>query len=631
VRPGGTCLHCSCVSVAPRLRFLVLGPLEVRVDGISVSLGGAKQRVVLAVLLLHADEVVSIERLIDDVWGEDPPASAAHTIEGYVSRLRPLLEPHETTIARRGAGYRLELRGAFLDLLEATRLLSEAGAAADEGQHRRASDLAREALRLWRGEVLSDAPLLGAGAAEVAGLEEQRVRALEQRIDADLALGRHKDLVGELRPLVDEHRYRERFVAQLMVALYRSGRQTEALELYERTRTELDRQLGLQPSPELQRLSAEIVRQDPRLASPAPTSAAAPPASVPRASRAGLGAFAFAGAVAAAGLVAFAVNGARDDHQVTASDVRVALVVPRLDQPGRANPLVDAVTGGLRLAEREYEIEATTLVLRENDPSADDVERVATRLRTDDYDLIIFSTFAEASSVAPTLRGLPETHVVLLDASVGWTDVFGELPRATGLRFDDERGAYLVGYLSGLMEARTGARQNRQRIVSAIGGVEGVPAVDSLMRGFERGAQRALPGVTVLTAYSEDFSDRSKCEALANEHIDAGADIVFSAAGGCSLGALSAAGIRGVWGVGVDVDQSHLGPHILASAVKRFGQAISIAVRSYLNGTLPAGRDVVLGLDDDGIGIAGISPDVPEGVRRQVAHAAAALQRGVEP
>lgn len=293
--------------------------------------------------------------------------------------------------------------------------------------------------------------------------------------------------------------------------------------------------------------------------------------------------------------------------------------------------MVDAVIGGLRLAERGYEVEATTLVLRESDPSPDDVERVATRLRTDDYNLVIFSTFAEAQSVASTLRGLPETHVVLLDASVGWVDVFGELPRATGLRFDDEYAAYLVGYLSGLMEARVGPRQNRQRIVSAIGGVEGVPAVDSLMRGFERGAQRALPGVTVLTAYSGDFIDRSKCEALANEQIDAGADIVFSAAGACSLGALSAAGIRGVWGVGVDIDQSHLGPHILASAVKRFGQAVSIAVRSYVNGTLPAGRDVVLGLDDDGIGIAGISPEVPEGVRRQVARAAAALQRGVEP
>jgi basic membrane lipoprotein Med (substrate-binding protein (PBP1-ABC) superfamily)/DNA-binding SARP family transcriptional activator len=619
------------VSVAPRLQFLVLGPLEVRVDGISVSLGGAKQRVVLAALLLHVNQVVSVERLIDEVWGEDPPASAAHTVEGYVSRLRPLLEGHGTTIARRGAGYRLELGGALLDVLEATRLLSAAAAAADEGQHRRASDLAREALRLWRGEVLSDSPLLGAGAAEVARLEEQRLRALEHRIDADLALGRHRDLVGELRPLVDEYPYRERFVAQLMVALYRSGRQGEALERYERTRTALDTQLGLRPSSELQRLSADIVRQDPRLAAPAPTSAAATPASAPRPSRARLGAFAFAGAVVAAGLVAFAVSGAREDEPVAASDVRVALVVPRLDRPGRADPLVDDVVGGLRLAEREYEVDTTTLVLGTNEPSAHDVERVATRLRKDDYDLVIVPFFDVAHLLAATLRGLPETHVVLLDASVDWTDVFGELPRATGLGFDDEHAAYLVGYLSGLMEARAGPRQNGQRIVSAIGGVEGVPSVDSLMRGFERGAQRALPRVTVLTAYSGDFADRSKCEALANDHIDAGADIVFGAAGACSLGALSAAGIRGVWGVGVDLDQSHLGPHILASAVKRWDQAISIAVRSYLNGTLPVGRDVVLGLDDDGIGIVGISPEVPDVVRREVARAAAALQRGVEP
>lgn len=616
--------------MAPRIEFLVLGPLEVRVDGISVPLGGAKQRAVLAVLLLHANEVVPLERLIDEVWGEDPPASAAHTVEGYVSRLRPLVEPQGAVLARRGAGYRLDLGGALLDSVEATRLVAASGAAADEGDYRRASGLAQEALALWRGTVLSDAPLLGSGAAAIDRLEELRLRALEQRIDADLALGRHRDLVGELRPLVEEHAHRERFVAQLMVALYRSGRQTEALDLYERTRSTLDAQLGLQPSAELQRLSAEIVRQDPRLAATAPTSPAAP-TPAPWRSRAALGAFAVVGATVAAGLVALTVSGARDAGPGAASEVRVALIVPRLDEPGQPDPLIRALVDGFRRAEREYHVEATTLVMDESDPSKADVERVSTRLRTDEYDLVILPFFLSAEALSSTLHDLPETHVVLFDASVGWTDIFGELPRATGLQFDNEDAAYLVGYLSGLMEARVGSRQNRARIVSAIGGVETVPAVHSLMVGFRRGAQRALPGVTVLTTYSEDFGDRSKCEALANEHIDSGADIVFSAAGVCSLGALSAAGIRGVWGVGIDFDQSHLGPHILASAVKHFDQAVLTAVRSYLNGTLPEGRDILLGLDDDAVGIAGISPEVPTAVRREVARAAAALQRGTEP
>jgi basic membrane protein A len=139
------------------------------------------------------------------------------------------------------------------------------------------------------------------------------------------------------------------------------------------------------------------------------------------------------------------------------------------------------------------------------------------------------------------------------------------------------------------------------------------------------------PDATFSNAFIGAFFDPAKAKEAAIAQIDAGADIVFTAAGACGLGALSAAGIRGVWGVGVDLDQSHLGPHILASAVKRFEQAISIAVRSYLNGTLPAGRDVVLGLDDDGIGIVGISPEVPDVVRREIARAAAAVQRGVEP
>ena len=250
------------------IEFLVLGPLEVRVDGRSIPLGGAKQRAVLGVLLLHADEVVPNDLIVDGVWGDEPPPSAAHTVEGYVSRLRRAIEPHGPSFVRQGGGYRLELAGAQLDVRAARDLLRAVIAASGAGDHERAAALAGKALRVWRGPALRDAPLHGAARAKVDELDELRLRVGERLADADLALGRHEDTAALLRPLVDEHPYRERFVAQLMLALYRAGRPAEALDVYERTRQALADDLGLKPGAELQRLSGEIVRHDPRLTPP---------------------------------------------------------------------------------------------------------------------------------------------------------------------------------------------------------------------------------------------------------------------------------------------------------------------------------------------------------------------------
>jgi basic membrane protein A len=152
-------------------------------------------------------------------------------------------------------------------------------------------------------------------------------------------------------------------------------------------------------------------------------------------------------------------------------------------------------------------------------------------------------------------------------------------------------------------------------------------------KGFSPASQkgrgtRAPPGISVRTAYSGDFMDQSKCEAIANRHIDEGADIVFAAAGTCNLGALSAASIRGVWGVGVDGDRSGLGNHILASAVKRYDQAVLAAVAAFVHGTLPHGRAVVFDLDDDAVALVGVNPSVPDSIRRKVAREAMVLRRG---
>jgi class 3 adenylate cyclase len=258
------------------MEYRVLGSLEV-LDGSGrqVPLGGARQQTVLGSLLLRAGRTVSLERLVDELW-ETPPETAAKTVQVYVSRLRRLLAPG--AIESRAGGYALVLDGDRLDLTQFESLADEGRAALGAGQADRAAQLLREALALWRG------PALGGLAAEALrreaeSLEESRLQVLEDRLDADLARGRERAIVPELQALVAEHPFRERLRGQLMLALYRTGRQTEALEVYRDGRALLSDELGLEPSEELRRLEQRMLAHDPEL-EPAPTNlpaTAAPP------------------------------------------------------------------------------------------------------------------------------------------------------------------------------------------------------------------------------------------------------------------------------------------------------------------------------------------------------------------
>jgi DNA-binding SARP family transcriptional activator/class 3 adenylate cyclase len=258
------------------VQFRILGPLEVLDDGRLLALGGAKQRALLAVLLLHAGAVVSAHRLIDELWGEDPPESARSVLQVYVANLRKILEP---TRPRRAAGavlrtqapgYLVEVGPEELDLAHFERLAAQGRAALAAGDPAGAARLLRDAEGLWRGPALADVTLAASGQGAVARLEERRLAALEGRIEAELALGRHDELVGELQALVATHPLRERLHGQLMLALYRSGRQAEALEAYRRTRETLAEELGIDPSPTLQELERAMLAQDSALAPPAP-------------------------------------------------------------------------------------------------------------------------------------------------------------------------------------------------------------------------------------------------------------------------------------------------------------------------------------------------------------------------
>ncbi len=253
------------------LEFRILGLFEVRRGGQPLEIGAGKQRALLAVLLLSSGEVVSTIRLIDALWDERPPPSASNSVHVYVSQLRKTLG--DGRLQTRGRGYVLLLDPGELDLDRFERLLGEGRELLTAGDPEGAAKALRAALALWHGPPLSDFESEPFARDEIARLEELHLAALEERIEADLALGRHADLVPEVDALVRRHPVRERLRAQLMLALYRSGRQTEALDAYRETRRLLTDELGLEPGPELQELERGILRQDPRLDPPAHTAA----------------------------------------------------------------------------------------------------------------------------------------------------------------------------------------------------------------------------------------------------------------------------------------------------------------------------------------------------------------------
>jgi DNA-binding SARP family transcriptional activator len=244
------------------LVFRVLGPVEVVADGRPVSLPAAKPRALLATLLLSSNRVVSVDRLIDDLWGEEPPETATKALQGYISQLRKALGADR--LETKPPGYSLRVEDGELDLKRFELLAREGRELLAAGDSKAAAKRLAEALELWSGAPLAE---FSEPFARDAGarLEDARLAAVEERIEADLALGRHARLIPELEELVAGEPLRERPRAQLMLALYRSGRQADALELYRRTRETLSEELGIEPSLELQELERRMLQHDPTL------------------------------------------------------------------------------------------------------------------------------------------------------------------------------------------------------------------------------------------------------------------------------------------------------------------------------------------------------------------------------
>jgi YVTN family beta-propeller protein len=326
------------------MEFRVLGSLEVVDHDGPVALGAPKQRALLAVLLLHRGEPVSSDRLIDEIWGGRPPASANKLVQGYVSNLRKLLG--DGRLVTQGRGYRLQLEPGLTDVDRFEALAAEGRRALEDGEALTAAAVLRGALAVWRGPALADFAYQPFAQAEIARLQESRLAVLEDRIDADLAAGEHARLVGELEALVHEHPLRERLQGQLMLALYRAGRQADALETYHIARARLIDELGLEPGPELKQLERAILEQDPALALGAPRRGREVFAAARRGRRGGL-LVAAGGALLLAALIAVAVTIAGSGgstvrvapNSIAAIDVRSDRVVGAAAVGARPGPV----------------------------------------------------------------------------------------------------------------------------------------------------------------------------------------------------------------------------------------------------------------------------------------------------
>jgi basic membrane protein A len=256
---------------------------------------------------------------------------------------------------------------------------------------------------------------------------------------------------------------------------------------------------------------------------------------------------------------------------------------------------------GLKRAERELGVEGRVI------ESASDTEYIPNHssLAEEGFDVIIGVGFAQGDAVAQVAQAFPEAKFLIIDYDQAALP--GKPENVVGLVFKEEEVGYLTGYLAAL----TVKRDAGPDVISSVGGMK-EPPVDRFIAGYQAGAEAAVPGITILNGYSQDWDDQAKCKEVALDQIAKGSRIVFQVAGGCGLGALDAAKEKDVWGIGVDADQSFLGEHVLTSALKRVDQAVFLTIKSVLDGTWEGGRNRIFGLADDGVGLGKVSPKVPE-------------------
>lgn len=607
------------------MRISLIGRVTVNFDGSVVDesqLVGRQGRLLFVYLVAEHGRAVPRDELADALWGETPPVTWEKALTVLASKLRRVLAQQglaDPSILTAAFGcYRLELpEGTWVDVLEAASAADDAERVLGDGDLDRARERASLASSLLQRPFLpgEDGAWVEAKRRDLADVRE---RALATLSDASLRGGDAPAAVGAAEQLVALAPLHERGYRLLMEAHSAAGNRAEALGVYEQCRQLLAEELGAYPSPETESIYRRLLESPARgsEARAADASAATTDTHTPRHVLARGGrtrVVALVGlavlSVIAALLAVLALGGSPVS---SAPPPRVAL----LAHGDRDDAISAQVTEGLLRAERTFGIETETIVHDDYDAAPRTVRRVVQALDDGNFDLVLTWGGAPGTeAIATEARARPDTHFVYIEAPFEDLDIT-DVPNATAVSFDVEPASRLAGYLSALV-----SESGRTAVVG------GIPyVVENLVTGFEDGARAARPSVDFRADYSNTWGEPGICESLANEQIDDGFDVIFTAAGPCGLGALSAAGIRGVWGVGVDSDQSYLGPHILASVVKRFDRAIELAVRRYLDGTLPGGEHIELGIVDDAVGVVGISPDVPSDVRKKLADETARIR-----
>jgi len=585
---------------------------------------GRQGRLLFAYLATAPGRPVPRDELAEVVWGEAVPATWDKALSVLVSKLRGMLvesgiDGGSALTAAFGC-YQLDLPDeTWVDVLQAESSVREAESLLAADNLAKATDAAGLAESIVRLPFLpgDDGPWVEAKRRELADLH---VRALSALADASLRSGDAAEAVRWAEQEVAIEPFRESGYRRLMSAHVASGDRAEALRVYERCRGLLAEELGAYPSPETESIYRSLLEKPPgrRAAENAhPTSE--PEAAPPRADRrkrlvlvaVGLGIL-LAVVTAGAAIAVVATRGGGHQAGSVNGTARVALVVPR-SPPGSDDPSGQYLAA-LDRARNRYDIRTQTLPIDLSKPGLSD------RLRESvgNFDLVLLAGQFVDTRFAREIARHPHTRFVVLDPDPNNSDpiysAVSRLPNATDVFFVEGPGAYLAGYLSALMAKRRDTGRN-PIVVSLIAGD---PQVNqNQVAGFSLGATAAVHGATVLEGYSHDFVHPSTCTAIANRQIDHGSTAVFADAGACGVGALRAAGVRGVWGVGAEEDMSYLGPQILVSTVKRLDRAVDYAIRSYLAGTLPQGH-LDIGIERGAVDIVGVNGVVPASIRAKV-------------
>jgi DNA-binding SARP family transcriptional activator/basic membrane lipoprotein Med (substrate-binding protein (PBP1-ABC) superfamily) len=602
------------------MEFRLLGPLEVAEDGHPVSLGGPRARALLALLLLHRNEVLAVDQIVDQLWDERPPKTAEQAVRVYISQLRKALEPDRSpgsphVLLTQGNGYVLKVDPAEVDVDRFDALRAEGRRLLAAGETDHAADVLDEALSLWRGPPLQDFTYEQFARAEIVRLHELRLATLEDRFDAQLAAGRGSELVADLEQLVETNPLRERLRAQLMLALYRAGRQADALETYQQGRRLLVEELGLEPGEALRRLETRILQQDPELDRPSrsPLLVETPVRPLPSRRLAILGGSLMLLGIAALAGIVLAATSDHSQHRSTVTALRVTLVENEPRNLTNTSPVSIDPINGLRAAAEQLGLRSR--VLYGGNQSSGFFRKIAAAARTSN--LVVVGATPHVKTLSELTRRFPKTRFLVPDSVFDPAASFKGQRNVTGMSFDDRENGYLGGYLAGLMT-------HGQQVVSAVGGLPTQSVLD-LIHGFKAGARHARPGIRVLVNYTGTFVNQNRCASVANRQINHGSAVVFDVAGTCGFGALQAAEIRRVWGLGVDADLSYLGPQILASVVKRLDNATQIAITLFASRQLPGGQDLRFDFANQGIGLVHINNRVPRAIRAKVEAVAANL------